>query len=370
MKSVVFVSYSMGIGGVEKALLGVCNKFIDDGWEVYIALIKPEGEFLKYLPDRVNVRKIDGFDKIRPLIHTPMKETVINDLRNLNISHAFQVGLCLLHSKIGHGAKKLYKYAFKEIPYFSSREFDLAVAFAGPDSFIYTYTQKRIKAKEKWGWIHFDISKFGIDRSIISCVYKDFSRINVVSEQAKTIFDKHFPQFAHKTCITPNIVDEKAIIRLANDDEPISKPSNRLIILTVGRVSAEKGQYRALKALKILIERGVTDIQWWFVGEGSDFENCKKYVITENLTDYAIFFGAKTNPYPYMKACDVYIQPSEHEGFCITLHEARVFEKPIITTEFTGAAEQLSNYTVYHSIVPHDEAKLADAILKLKSILK
>ena len=49
------------------------------------------------------------------------------------------------------------------------------------------------------------------------------------------------------------------------------------------------------------------------------------------------------NPYPFMKECDIYVQPSRHEGYCITLGEARCFNNPIVTTNFTGANEQIKN---------------------------
>ena len=44
-----------------------------------------------------------------------------------------------------------------------------------------------------------------------------------------------------------------------------------------------------------------------------------------------------------MKECDIYVQPSRHEGYCITLGEARCFNNPIVTTNFTGANEQIKN---------------------------
>lgn len=44
-----------------------------------------------------------------------------------------------------------------------------------------------------------------------------------------------------------------------------------------------------------------------------------------------------------MKECDIYVQPSRHEGYCITLGEARCFDNPIVTTNFTGANEQIKD---------------------------
>ena len=62
-----------------------------------------------------------------------------------------------------------------------------------------------------------------------------------------------------------------------------------------------------------------------------------------NIENDYILLGSKLNPYPFMKECDIYVQPSRHEGYCITLGEARCFNNPIVTTNFTGANEQIKN---------------------------
>lgn len=363
MKSVIFVSYSMGIGGVEKALLGVVNSFVKDGWNVHIALIKPEGDFLEYLPNSVFVHNIDCFEQIRPLIHTPIKKTIIDSLKKGDLLKSFWLGVCLIDSKIRGGAKLLYDYAFRIIPK-DCHTYDLAVAFAGPDAFIDTYVNKCIDAKEKWGWIHFDISKFGNDKSIISRVYKSYSVINIVSKQAKDIFDKIFPKLSDRTKCTPNIIDKEMILKMS-DTVTIDRP-DKFIILTVGRISKEKGQLKALEALKLLIDKGVKNIQWWFVGSGNDVDRCRKYVQDNRLSEYVCFFGAQANPYPYMKKCDLYVQPSEHEGFCITLAEAKLFGMPIVATDFTGAREQLADYHAYSKVIEHNAFALAEAIMEAK----
>ena len=59
------------------------------------------------------------------------------------------------------------------------------------------------------------------------------------------------------------------------------------------------------------------------------------------MTDDLILLGNQKNPYPYFKQCDLYVQTSRFEGYCLTLAEARCFNKPIVTTDFIGANEQI-----------------------------
>jgi len=53
--------------------------------------------------------------------------------------------------------------------------------------------------------------------------------------------------------------------------------------------------------------------------------------------------GSTQNPYPYVYKSDIYVQTSRHEGYCLTLAEAKCLKKPIITTNFTGAYEQIKD---------------------------
>ena len=372
MKTVLFVSYSMGIGGVEKALLGAINKFRKDEWGVHLALLKPEGEFLEFLPQDVKILSIDCFNSLKQILHTPLYVTAKQALKKGRLSKGLKFAYLLLKNKIDNGYISLYNDAFKNINTFNSQEYDLAIAFAGPFAFIDYFTARKVKAKEKWGWIHFDISKFGVDHSIIKDVYKDFSLINVVSEDGRAIFNSTFPEFKEKTKFTPNIVDADSIKRMACEkvgfEDGIAN-DGKIHLLTVGRISREKGQFTAIQALEILILKGIKNLEWWFVGDGSDMQRCRDYVTQSGLTDYVKFWGAMANPYPYMQMCDLYVQPSEHEGFCITLAEAKLFHKPIVATDFTGAHEQLNVYEEPNAISSHSPEDLAEKINEMLSCL-
>lgn len=80
-------------------------------------------------------------------------------------------------------------------------------------------------------------------------------------------------------------------------------------------------------------------------------------------TDKDSFLGTKTNPYGYMRGCDIFVQPSRHEGYCITLAEARCFTAPIVATNFTGAGEQLKGRP--NAVVTGMDAEdMAEGIIK------
>ena len=63
--------------------------------------------------------------------------------------------------------------------------------------------------------------------------------------------------------------------------------------------------------------------------------------------------GKKENPYPYIKACDIYVQPSRYEGKSVTVREAQMLCKPVAVTAYPTAASQIQD-GVDGVIVPLD----------------
>lgn len=369
MKKVLFVANTMNIGGVEKALLGIINKFIGEGWSVSLALIKKEGGFLKHIPKSVEIIEIKGHDSIKSIIVTSLKTQGLTFLKRGHLGKSLLFFYYYLIQKFFKSSVPLYRYIFNKIPdiqEYNDTHFDLAVAFAGPHAFIDYFVATKVHADEKWGWIHFDVSKFGNDQGIIKKCGKFYSTINVVSKEGKRIFDKMYPSLSEKTKLYHNIIDKKLILDVSKEDLPsdiVRLIKNKIVILTVGRVSCEKGQYKCLLVLKEILTKR-SDVVWCFVGDGGDMSRCKRFVEDNNMEQHALFPGADSNPYRYMAACDLYVQPSLHEGFCITLGEAKLFGMPIIATDFTGAREQLRDYKK-GVVTAHDSKQLSKAITEV-----
>lgn len=341
MKKVFFLLHSMNVGGVEKALLGLLSVLPLDQWEVHVGLIRVKGGFLDFLPKEVKVHEIGCYAKYLQLINDPPLSNIKQMLYKGKLMDAFMHSLLYVHFKLTSNRYWFYKYLLRDEPMYPE-DFDLAVTFAGPSQMMDYYICEKVHAKKKCGWIHFDVSKFGIDKGMSNRLYKSYQKIFIVSEEGKEIFDKLFPQFSYKTEVIYNVVSYEQIKSLAEIGPTFEDDFQGKRILTVGRVSEEKGQRIAIHALLILLEKGYS-VKWYFVGDGNDMHYCKHLVEELNLTQHVTFWGSQTNPYAFMKNCDIYMQPSRHEGFCITLAEALCFTNPIIATCFSGAREQLKN---------------------------
>ena len=368
MKKIFFAIYSLEIGGVEKSLLGLLSQIPLDKYEVHLGVINCRGDLIQFLPKEICLHVISVYNVNWRLLNDPPRKSIINCLKRGLVLKASILSIHSIISKVTGTRTGLFQYLLKNEPVFPI-EFDLAISYSGPSQMLDYYVCEKVKAKTKCSWIHFDISKLSVDKGMVSILYQYFDKIFIVSEEGKEIFDSIFPQFKSKTEVFYNVISPLQIVKLSELGKSFEDPTASKRLLTVGRVSPEKGQYNAIESLKILIDKGY-DVHWYFVGDGKDKERCRKLVGEYSLEERVSFLGTRTNPYPFMKDCDVYVQPSRHEGYCITLAEALCFYSPIVATDFTGAREQLDvrENGIVVGMSPLDIAEGIERALKMKKV--
>ena len=340
MKKIFFLLGAMNVGGVEKAFLNMLPYLPADKYEIHLGLLSYKGGYLEDIPKNVHVHHIKCFQPYADLIKNPPLQEIRKMVFKGQLGKALIHTLLYIQYKVTLNRYWFYKYLLKDTADFPMK-FDLAIAYAGPSQMIDYYICEKVHAKKKCGWIHFDIEKFGIDEGLTRQLYRKFNKIFLVSQMGKDKFDKHFPELKSKTTVFYNIVSPELIENLSQKAPTFTDNFTGKRLLTVGRVSIEKGQDYAVKALKLLVDKGY-DVRWYFVGDGIFRPHCEQLARNLGVEDRIVFLGTQKNPYGFMKDCDVYVQPSRHEGYCITLAEARIFASPIVSTDFVGAREQLS----------------------------
>ncbi|EOU1115911.1 glycosyltransferase [Clostridium perfringens] len=341
MKKILFMCINMNIGGTEKALLNMIDEIQQDKWEVTILMLEEYGGFIKAIPDWIVVKYVKDFEEINPILNQPPIQVVREYIKKGKLIRGFNIATLHLISKLVGHRSIYFKYVLKYHPKILE-EYDIAVAYAGPMDFITYFVLNKIRAKKKIQWIHFDITKIGFNLKFANKFYNEFNNVFVVSEEGKCKLIEKVPNLKDKTEVFYNIVSSKTILKLGDLATGFEDEFDGIRILTVGRLSKEKGQDLTIKALAKLKKDGYK-IRWYCIGDGMARVEYEKIIKKYKLEDDYIILGAKTNPYPYMKECDIYVQSSRHEGYCITLAEARCFNNPIVTTNFTGANEQINN---------------------------
>lgn len=341
MKRILFMCINMNIGGTEKALLTMLNEIGSSKYDITLLMLEENGGFLNEIPNFVKIKYVNEYKDIKPLIKEPpkllAKKLIENKKYSMGLSIFFNYGI----SKVTNNMSYYYKYILRNIKNIEEN-YDLAVAYAGPMDFITYFILNKIKAKKKVQWIHFDITKIGFNKKFAEKNYKKFDKIFVVSEEGREKLINLIPALNNKVEAFFNIISCNLIENMSKNEKGFDDSFNGVRILTVGRLSKEKGQDLTINALARLKNEGY-NIKWYCIGDGTEKDNYKQRIKNLKLENDYILLGSKLNPYPFMKHCDIYVQASRYEGYCITLGEARCFDNPIVTTNFTGANEQIKN---------------------------
>ncbi|OCT11048.1 glycosyl transferase [Paenibacillus pectinilyticus] len=359
MKKILLVMSSMNIGGVEKSLLSLLSIIPQESYEVTLLLLEKKGEFLAHVPDWVNVQEASWFKELQPIILQPPQKTIKSYLKNKRYSKLISFTYSYCVSKFFDLRHVYYREVFKSVPNHSN-EYDVAITYQGPTDIIDYYIANKVSAAKKISWVHFDVSKFAINTKLYTKLYRKYNSIYVVSEEAQQQLLKKIPSTTGKTEVFKNVIQSNVIREMSRAPVQFDEAFNGIQIVTVGRLSKEKGQDLAIKVLARLRREGYC-VRWYCIGNGVERMEYEMLIRQYGVMDDFILVGATPNPYPYIEQADIYVQPSRHEGYCLTLAEARCLCKPIVTTDFTGAHEQLvDGYNGW--VVNYDENSLYDKV--------
>ncbi|PEL07028.1 glycosyltransferase [Bacillus sp. AFS017336] len=359
---ILFMIINMNIGGTEKALLNMLSEMPEEKYEITVLMLEEFGEFLNELPRNIRIEYVKNYNEINGLLNNPPLFEAIKIFKKGKRIHAIKLIIHHLFSKIIRDRSSYFKYVLKKYRKFEN-EYDIAVAYAGPMDLISYFVVHKINAKKKVQWIHFDVTKIAFNNRFAINLYKRFDNIFVVSSEGKEKLIDKLSGIKNKIDTFRNIISSSLIEKMAKEGAGFNDDFKGIRILTVGRLSIEKGQDLTIKVLSRIKKDGY-NVKWYCIGDGEAKSEYLKLIDDYNISDEFILLGTKTNPYPYMKQCDLYVQPSRHEGYCITLSEARCFSNPIVTTNFTGASEQIKNGET-GLIVKFDEDDMYKAVKEL-----
>lgn len=365
MKKVLFVLKDMNVGGVEKSLISLLNEMDLKKYKVTVLLLKNQGGFLDAIPKEVEVKVLEKYEMTESWVNNPPLLEIKKLLSMKHFDMAFKLFVGYIWYKLSRNMTLYYKMAFSEINSMEE-EYDIAIAFTSIISYLTYFVKYKVKAPIKVGWIHFDVNKLNMDKKTTFSLHKDLDKIYVVSMESYENFVGMFPKLKEKCEVKYNIISKKYIDQMSKEkimDSAFNSNYDGIRIITLGRLSKEKGQDIVPEVALRLKEYGV-DFKWYLIGDGNLRQELEREIDIKGLKENVILLGTKTNPYPYLAKSDIYVQTSVHEGFCISLAEARFLYLPIVSTEFSGAREQIRN-RVTGSIVKRDVKEIHKEVLEL-----
>lgn len=363
MKKVLIISHAMGIGGAERALLGLLNSFDYKKYSVDLFLCRHEGELFHSIPKEVNILPLTQARYLAVPITNVLKDKRFNiaysrlkakikakqTVKRLDLKPDNQVELTYSH---------LYTYKYFDFIN-PSITYDLAISFLTP----HYICLNKCNAKKKIAWIHTDYSTIDIDVETELNMWNQYDYIASISDKCTESFLKKFPSLKNKIIRIDNIITNDMIRKPANEFilNDMKRKEDEYILCSIGRFSTAKNFDNIPVICKNIIKQGL-NIKWYIIGFGGDENLIRDKIAKENMQDHVIILGKKENPYPYIKACDFYIQPSRYEGKAVTVREAQILHKPVIITKFPTSSSQLTDG--YDGvIVPMDNVGCAKGIV-------
>lgn len=361
-KKVLFMVINMNVGGTEKALLNMIDVMPEDKYEITILMLEKFGGFLNAIPPRVNVEYLDGYREMKEILNNPPKTVIMNLIKRWNLLKAIYLMWFFFIAAVNKERSFLFNILLNDKG-ISQREYDIAIAYAGPMDFISYFILNKIKASKKYQWIHFDVSKIGFNTKFASKYYKAFDKVFTVSKEGENQLLKLVPSLKSKTEVFINITNPEKIVHSAKEGNGFRDNFNGIRILTVGRLSKEKGQDLIIPVLARLKSEGF-NVRWYCIGEGSAREEYEEVIKKYGIEDDFLLLGSESNPYTFMQQSDLYVQPSRHEGYCLTLAEAKCFHIPIVSTKFAGVSEHIIDRKT-GLIVKADSISIYKAVKKI-----
>ena len=341
MRNILIASFDMEVGGVERSLISLLENFDYFNNKVDLMLYRHSGDFMNLLADKHELlSEVKEYATYRKSIKEILKDklymlAITRILANLN---SRIIGKIKNIDEIGYiQMQRMWKYALPLLPKLN-KEYDVAISYLWPHYFV----SEKVQAKRKIAWVHTDYSTIETDIDMDLKMWNKFDYIMAVSEECKNAFLKKYPILKDKVKVMENITSPDFIREMARENiEENIKNDNSFKLVSVARLSHAKGIDNAVRALKVLHNRGLTNIKWYVVGYGGDEQMIRNLIKENNLEDSFILLGKKVNPYPYINAGDIYVQPSRYEGKAVTVVEAQILGKPVVITNYTTAKSQV-----------------------------
>lgn len=309
MLKILFFIETLGGGGAEKVLCDLVNHMDQQQFDITVQTLWP-AENKNLLADGIRYRsvypKYDRWNSYRMRLESALGLT--------------------------------YRLHMKD-------DYDLEVAYleCGTTKILSSSTNRHAA---KVAWVHCDLAIKMMDvlESFVQKAapqYKKYDHVACVSQDVLCSYRNLFGTEPASSVIY-NTVDDALIREKANAELPLTVRKEKLTVVTLGRLTYQKGYDRLLRVHKRLMDDGL-DYDLWILGEGEARTELEQFIRENELGDTVHLLGFQKNPYPFIKAADLLVCSSRYEGFSTFITEGLILGKPIVTTNCTGMTELLGD---------------------------
>lgn len=361
-KHLLFVIDSLHCAGAEKSLVTLLGLLDYSNYNVDLILFGHGGELEQLVPDEVNI--------LPPFKYTQFAKSRLSEV----FIESFKEGsFQMLYARLNYSVKihrKKYRNSQKARLYWQSvsrvieknpQTYDVAISYAqGVPTF---YVAEKVNASKKFGWVNVSYRLDEKEKEFQKKFYDQINEIVTVSDSTKEVLLESFPKYKDKIKVIHDINNPLLISDMSGIGSNYEDLFDGIRIVTIGRLANQKGYDIALEACKKLKEQGV-NFRWYALGKGPLEKEIKVYIEKHDLSEHFILLGVKSNPYPFIKNADMYVQTSKFEGFGIAIAEARMLNVPVVTTRFDAVYSQMVDGK-NGLVVDMNSAAVCDGIMAL-----
>ncbi|MEE0616010.1 MAG: glycosyltransferase [Intestinibacter bartlettii] len=327
-KRLLFVNGHLNVGGVEKSLVDLLKAIDYDKYEVDLVLFEELGDYIDEIPKDVNIKFYDLTNTYGAFL-----KCIFSNLKPNKFKYAFIRIIFNLQRIFGVRMISLLKSLFKDLG-----TYDCAIAYRiGICSEFVAYV---VDAKKKISWWHHGSYDYDEKQTkTIEQVYDKFDYVVSVSQGCKDMILENVNISPEKIVVIPNIIDFEDIQKKSLEKiEGNLFDKDFINIVSIGRLSPEKGMINCVLSCKQLIDLGYK-IKWFLIGDGVEYEKIKTEIEKNKLEGDVFLLDRKKNPYSYLRHADIYVHPSYVESMSITVLEAMCLDKPVVVARSIGPSE-------------------------------
>ena len=360
----LILMHYLELGGAETALIGLLSALDPKLVDVDLFIYSHRGPLMKFIPDWVNLLPEN---KTYSLIEAPMSDALRNGRIGLVAARMlakFQHKQYRKSVDVKGDDGSIMQYIGNCVTPFlpdinPDTEYDLCISFLTP----HNIGRDKVRAKKRLAWIHTDYTTVHFNAALELPVWNAYDHIASISPEVTRSFVKTFPALAPKIVEIENILSPKFVRNRAKEFDASAEFTGGVNLLSIGRYCNAKNYDNLPDIARRMVESGIKDLKWYIIGYGDD-TLIRQKIAEAGMEERVVMLGKKTNPYPYIKACDIYVQPSRYEGKSVTVREAQMLGKPVAVTAYPTAPSQI-RHGVDGVIVPLDNEGCAAGLAEL-----
>lgn len=353
-KKIIFVISRMAIGGSQKSLVNALCSLDYDQCDVTLYIRENKTELISELP--ADVKVIVNTNK-RRYEHTLYTLFLYFLIRIFGLIGKNDLASQLDTKSRNYIVKRKTNYEKKHYKEILDQKYDIAISYL--QGYTCKFTYDCVTADKMICFFHNSTDALP---DIHKEYLKRFDNVVVISEETKDFLSKRYPEINDRILVIKNLINIEDIIEKSKK-KTINRENGITYLCTCGRMSPEKGYHLAVEAAALLKKQNY-NFRWFFVGDGPEMSKLKKETEEHSFSEIIMFLGSQENPYPWIAQCDIYIQPSYEEAQGLTMMEAQILHKPIVSTRTVGAKTIISDYRTGLLCDINAEA-LSDSIARL-----